>query len=67
MNELDINKEPCIPSGQATRMVGVSADALTTLANAGLLEPARSTSGRWLFRPLDITKARAHFAAKRPA
>jgi DNA-binding transcriptional MerR regulator len=60
----DIKTEPCIPTGQATRMVGVSGDALEALTENGVLEPARTPSGRVLYRPVDIEKAREHFAKK---
>lgn len=56
----------CVPRGQVARIVGVSADALDSLTARGVLEPQRSPTGRWFYRPLDIAKAIEHFAAQRP-
>lgn len=64
MKSTDVLRTPMVPSGQAARVVGVSVDALETLAKRGILEPERSPAGRLLYRPADVEKACAHFAAK---
>jgi len=63
----DITRKPSITSGQAARMVGVSTDCLENLARKGVLEPERTPTGRYLYRPTDVDKAIAHFAQRRRA
>ena len=53
-----VENEPCLTIGMAARELGVAVQTLRMYENAGLILPARSTSGRRLYSMKDLEKLR---------